>query len=76
MGRGLPAVAADAAKTSWPELVGQHFVVAVGVIHAEREDVVIKLFGVADHPPGAFDDHRVCLFVDQNGHVARTPVVG
>ncbi|TVU33597.1 hypothetical protein EJB05_25422, partial [Eragrostis curvula] len=76
MGRGLPAAAADAAKTSWPELVGQHFVVAMAVIKAEREDVGIKLLGTSDDPPGDFNDHRVCLFVDDTAHVAKTPVVG
>jgi hypothetical protein len=83
MGRVSPAAAAvggsadgDGGKSSWPELVGRHPVDAVAVIKSQRDDVLIKLLGAGDAQPPDFDAHRVCLFLDGNLTVVRTPVVG
>ncbi|RCV05712.1 hypothetical protein SEVIR_1G105100v4 [Setaria viridis] len=83
MGRGSPAAAAGGSadddgggKSSWPELVGRHVVEAVAVIKSQRQDVFVKFFGAGDAQPPDFDAHRVCLFLDGDLAVVRTPVVG
>ncbi|TVT97739.1 hypothetical protein EJB05_30667, partial [Eragrostis curvula] len=75
MARGLPSVSHHA-KMSWPELVGRSAWAAIVVIKGQRQDVLIKLLGAGDQKPGDFDAHRVCLFIDDEGNVAKTAVVG
>ena len=43
---------------------------------SQRQDVIFKLLHTSDPQPPDFDDHRVCLFLDENLIVVRTPVVG
>nr|CAZ96169.1 putative proteinase inhibitor I13, potato inhibitor I [Saccharum hybrid cultivar R570] len=84
MGRGLLAAVSRSAvdddqKSSWPEMVGTHFVEAAFVIKSERPaGRHIVEFHTADdpQPPQDFDAHRICVFVDANLIVVRTPVVG
>ena len=63
-------------KSSWPEMVGKHMVEAAFIIKSERQDVVLEFHTADDPQPPDFDDHRVCLFLDENLIVVRTPVVG
>ena len=63
-------------KSSWPEMVGKHFVEAAFVIKSERQDVIVEFHTADDPQPPDFDAHRVCVFVDANLIVVRTPVVG
>nr|CAZ96140.1 putative proteinase inhibitor I13, potato inhibitor I [Saccharum hybrid cultivar R570]CAZ96171.1 putative proteinase inhibitor I13, potato inhibitor I [Saccharum hybrid cultivar R570] len=84
MGRGLPAAAAGSGvddqggklKSSWPEMVGKHMVEAAAIIKAERQDVILELHTADDPQPPDFNAHRVCLFLDEDLIVVRTPVVG
>jgi hypothetical protein len=83
MGRGLLPAAAGSSdddggklKSSWPEMVGKHMVEAAFTIKSERQDVVLEFHTADDSQPPDFDAHRVCIFVDDNLTVVRTPVVG
>uniref|UniRef100_J3MTD3 Subtilisin inhibitor 1 n=1 Tax=Oryza brachyantha TaxID=4533 RepID=J3MTD3_ORYBR len=63
-------------KTSWPELVGVLATLAATQISRDRPDVAVEVL-----PPGALltpdvNDKRVRVFIDNNGLVAKTPVVG
>jgi len=63
-------------KSSWPEMVGKEMVEAIAIIMSQRQDVIFKFLQADDPQPPDFDDHRVCLFLDENLIVVRTPVVG
>jgi len=43
---------------------------------SQRQDVIFKLLHAGDPQLPDFDDHRVCLFLDENLIIFRTPVVG
>ncbi|XP_066324688.1 protease inhibitor HPI-like [Miscanthus floridulus] len=82
MGRRLPAAAGSTdddggkLKSSWPEMVGKHMVEAAAIIKSERQDVILEFHTADDPQPPDFDAHRVCLFLDEDLIVVRTPVVG
>ncbi|KAL3719651.1 hypothetical protein ACJRO7_004604 [Eucalyptus globulus] len=62
---------------TWPELVGQNGEKAKAVIEKDSSEVTAVLISVKNEV-GIFDRccNRVYVLYDENGNVARTPVVG
>ncbi|OEL23253.1 hypothetical protein BAE44_0015729 [Dichanthelium oligosanthes] len=66
----------DDLKTSWPEVVGMDLFWAAAKIHSDRPDVLVEVHKVGDNSDPGYDPKRVRMFVDKDGIVAQTPVIG
>jgi hypothetical protein len=63
-------------KSSWPELVGVNATLAATAIAHDRPDVAVEVL-----PPGSpvipdYNPKRVRVYIDNNGLVAKVPVIG
>mgnify|MGYP002413901021 CR=1 FL=1 len=77
MGRVEPAGAiAGSTKASWPEVVGWPATQAVTQINADRPDVAIEVVPNGTTVAPGYNAERVRVFIDNNGIVSQTPVIG